>query len=163
MCRNIFRTFSSSHPTDLGHIARTYREGIREGSFWHLRPHSDLRVSNRGLPKTGTLKINPKSVAYLSSLKMWLLNHHIHHASHHKLTTKTPRFGTRFCQNPQQKRVSTTFQKITATTCLLQAVSWPLPAELRRRQPPYPAYPGRAASPPACSGQPPGSTWYQCG
>ena len=103
MCRNIFRTFSSSHPTDLGHIARTYREGIREGSFWHLRPHSDLRVSNRGLPKTGTLKINPKSVAYLSSLKMWLLNHHIHHANHHKFTTKTPCFGTRFCQNPQTK------------------------------------------------------------
>jgi hypothetical protein len=74
-------------------------------------------------PKWETLKINPESVAHFSSPENWLLKHHVYHAKHHRLTTKTPRFGTRFCQNPQQKRGNTTPKKITATDFLLPAVS----------------------------------------
>jgi hypothetical protein len=69
---------------------------------------------NDTVPKTGICKkINPQSVAYFSSSENRLLKHHVHHASHHKLTTKAPRFDTRFCQNPQQKRETTTAKKIS--------------------------------------------------
>jgi len=57
------------------------------------------RFPNREVPK-----INPESVAYFSSPENVPRKHHVCHAYHHKLTTKTPRFGTPFCQNPQQNR-----------------------------------------------------------
>jgi len=49
--------------------------------------------------------------------------HHVHHANHHKFTTKTPRFGTRFCQNRQQKRASTTSKKLLQQNFLVQGGS----------------------------------------
>jgi hypothetical protein len=36
-----------------------------------------------------------------------MLKHHIHHAEHHDVTTKTPREKGVFLENPQQKRPST--------------------------------------------------------
>jgi hypothetical protein len=55
-------------------------------------------------------------VAHFSSPENWLLIRHVYHANHHKLTTKTPRFGTSFCQNPQQKLRNTTPKKIPQQT-----------------------------------------------
>jgi hypothetical protein len=42
----------------------------------------------------------------------WLFKHHVYHTKNHKLTTKTPRFGTCFCRNPQQKRGNITPKKL---------------------------------------------------
>src|SRR5216684_4145217 len=52
-------------------------------------------------------KINPESVAYFSSSKNDRQLTTFHHAIHHKLTTKTPRFATKFPQHPPQKQKKT--------------------------------------------------------
>jgi hypothetical protein len=42
-------------------------------------------------------------VAYFSAKKNTLLKHHLHHASHHDHTIKTPQPNTHFSQNTPQK------------------------------------------------------------
>src|SRR6266851_387166 len=51
-------------------------------------------------------KINPESVAYFSSSKNDRQLTTFHHAIHHKLTTKTPRFATKFPQHPRKNKKS---------------------------------------------------------
>jgi hypothetical protein len=52
-----------------------------------------------------------EKVSCFSGGKIVAFFHHVSPAIHHKLTTKTPRFCTRFLQNPLQKRQSTTPEK----------------------------------------------------
>jgi hypothetical protein len=59
-------------------------------------------LSQTGTPK----KINPKSVAHFSEPETWLLNHHVYHAFHHKLTTKTPRFVTDLAKTPSKNALN---------------------------------------------------------
>jgi hypothetical protein len=41
-----------------------------------------------------------KIVAYFSAFQVRYFNHHVHHASHHVFTIKTPRFAPRFRLTP---------------------------------------------------------------
>jgi hypothetical protein len=63
-------------------------------------------------PKWESLKINSRSMSHFLPLKMWPSNHHIHHANHHKFTTKTPRFVTHFLQKPPAKTQKAHAKKI---------------------------------------------------
>jgi len=56
-----------------------------------------------GSLRSSMQKINLKKLAYLSDRKNVVPNHHISHASHHKFTIKTPRFGHHFFVNPLKK------------------------------------------------------------
>ena len=78
----------------------------------------DMRAPAPQFPKWESLKINSRFLSHFPCLKMWQSNHHIHHANHHKFTTKPPRFVTHFLQNPQQKHKKPTPKKIR---CILSA------------------------------------------
>jgi hypothetical protein len=43
-----------------------------------------------------------KIVAYFSAFQVRCFNHHVHHASHHVFTIKTPRFAPRFWLTPSK-------------------------------------------------------------
>jgi hypothetical protein len=47
-----------------------------------------------------------KNLAHFWQPKRSMLKHHIHHAKHHNVTTKTPREKGVFLEKPQQKRPS---------------------------------------------------------
>ncbi|WP_433966772.1 hypothetical protein [Tunturiibacter gelidiferens] len=66
-------------------------------------------------PKTGSHKINPKTLSHFSPQKNCLLQHHLHHAKHHNDTTKTPRQNTLFFQKPQQSTTNPPAKKNTQT------------------------------------------------
>jgi hypothetical protein len=53
-----------------------------------------------------------KNLALFSEPKNVVLNYHVHHAFHHDLTIKKPRFARSFSQKPLQKRHSATTKKI---------------------------------------------------
>jgi hypothetical protein len=64
-------------------------------------PHCNVpRTGTNSFPKRESLKINFKMVAHFSTSKKRPPIHHLYHASHHELTTKTPPLNTHFCQNP---------------------------------------------------------------
>jgi hypothetical protein len=65
-------------------------------------------------PKLGSPKINPEFVAYFSSAENVPRKHHVYHAYHHKLTIKTPRFDTSFCQNPSKNKQTQHQKKLIA-------------------------------------------------
>jgi hypothetical protein len=50
-------------------------------------------------------------VSHFWTPKTSLQKHHLSHANHHTVTTKTPRQNTHCAQKPLQKRHSTTKQK----------------------------------------------------
>jgi hypothetical protein len=54
-------------------------------------------------------------VAYFSAKKNTLLKHHLHHASHHDHTIKTPQPNTHFSQNTPQKPSKTIKIRLSTT------------------------------------------------
>jgi hypothetical protein len=55
-------------------------------------------------------------VAHFSSPKEWMLKHHLHHASHHIFTIKTPQRKPRFPEKPLQKPPTTSRKKNSSRT-----------------------------------------------
>jgi hypothetical protein len=74
-------------------------------------------------------KINPESLSHCSAVKTDHRTHHVYHASHHKLTSKTPRFAVLFLQNPLQKRsfrLPPNLKGNTADLAILTENAWEL-------------------------------------
>src|ERR1700727_540614 len=83
---------------------------VRSGSRWKgLNTLRDRSRASRWL-KLGDVRKNSKSrekkvenLALFSRRKNVVLNHHIHHAFHHDLTIKKPRFARAFSQKTPAK------------------------------------------------------------
>jgi hypothetical protein len=53
-----------------------------------------------------------------------VLTNQVHHTFHHDKATETPRSGTQFLQNPQQKRISSTLKKICSLQTTHLVFNW---------------------------------------